>query len=194
MLTVALEEVSRDIFVIMIDDEPWKRISASIFGRRCSFSHAASQEAFEELFFQLEFQQAKSYALKQLARQSYLSMELAKRLREKLVSPETVERVIHELHHYFDDEDKIWRYIQQQQEKGRGPDAIKQALLQKGVAESHFSELLSSEDFEEAIQRLLRSKYKTRNLADHKERQKVIASLCRRGFPLEAVFKALKVS
>ncbi|MDP1835630.1 MAG: regulatory protein RecX [Chlamydiales bacterium] len=191
MLAISVENIARDVVSISIDGDPWRRISTTIFGRRVAFANARSLEEWEERFSQLEHSKAKDYALRLLARKSYLSTELAQKLRDKLVSEATTNVVIQELSHYFNDDDGVRRYVEAQQHRGRGPGAIKQNLIRKGVSEDSLDEYIDGADVGSQIEQLLQTKYRQRDLTNFKERQKVVGSLCRRGFSLDSIFTAL---
>ncbi len=114
-----------DRLEIQIDGDIWRHIHSSIFGRSPKFATTLLRglEDWEEHFQVLEFQAAKRYALKQLARKSQTSMELRQTLNDKLVASQTVDQVIDEFTKsgYFDDTEWVQRYIQSKMQRGKGP-------------------------------------------------------------------------
>ncbi len=187
---------------IQIDGDSWRQIHSSIFGRNPKFTTTLLRglEDWEEHFQVLEFQAAKRFGLKQIARKSQTSMELRQTLHDKLVSEDTIEQVIAEFNKsgYFDDAEWVQRYIQAKMGRGKGPDAIKMALRAKGIPDTLIRQELKIGDADNSqndqIKRLLETRYRNRNLKDFKEKQKVIGSLMRRGFSLESINQAVDAS
>lgn len=139
---------------------------------------------------------AKRYALKRLASQSLLSDSLARSLKERLVSKSAIDAVIDELKSLGWLNDTLWTesFVRVQTSKKVGPRAIAQKLASKGVRgerlEAAMGEALGDEEQKQQILSLLKGKYKSRNLRDFKERQKVVAALIRRGFDLSLIFSS----
>lgn len=188
----------RSVLTIFLDGEPWREVHAGIFGKKPGLpSTCQSEEAFEELFAKMEVQMAKRYALKRLSLQSLLSDTLARSLKEKLVSRQAVDAVIGELNTLGWLNDKEWTasFVRGQSSRKVGPRAIARKLASKGVRgerlETALAEAWDEGDQGEQIASLLKGKYRTRDLSDFKERQKVIASLVRRGFELPVILSTL---
>ena len=136
------------------------------------------------------YEQVKKYVYNKLARRSYPSSELRHLLCEQAAANDLIERVIDECqsHGYINDEEWTERFIASQARRGKGPHVIKQKLRAKGVEVK--TEGIASDQTAQ-IQELLTTKYRTRDLQNPKERQKVAASLVRRGFDFEAIRSAL---
>jgi regulatory protein len=185
------------LWMILCEGEPWREVHAAIFGRRLSFSKSCqTKEDLEEEFARLEYQYAKVYAVKRLALQGMLSSALARSLTERLVSKETTERLIEEFleQGLLNDESWAASFVRTQKAKKMGPRAITQKLAHKGVRGEILKEAVheawNAQDQEALIRQLLKTRYARRNLSDYKERQKVVASLVRRGFDLSAILGA----
>ncbi len=188
----------RDLFDIQVNGDCWRRVHASIFGRRPSIPPLlGSFNDWEKQFLSHEYRCAKNFALRQLSRKSQTSMELSQTLRQKLVSEESTAKVIAEITRlgYFDDADWVQRYVKAQLAKGKGPEAIKAAMRTKGISDSMIAQELtvsaSAITQKDQLRRLLATRYKGRNLADFKERQKVVGALMRRGFDLDTIRKVV---
>lgn len=183
--------------VIFIEGEPWRTIDTTVMGRRLSLpSSYPSLDAWTHRFAEIEHQAAKSYALRQLARRELSSFELQQILQHKLVSSPIIDQVITELSTsgYVNDDDWIQRFIAFQSARSQGPDAIRHKLRQKGLPEEQIEAALrplQTESIQEAIQKLLQTRYRSRDLSDYRERQKVVAALARRGFCLDDIFAVM---
>lgn len=198
-ISVAPHEGRRDLLDLMLDDELWRSVHTSVYGRKPDFPKTAlSLACWEEEFARLEYRAAKAYALRQMARKGQTSMELVQTLAEKRIAEPISARVVDELKQggYFDDGEWVGRYISQQTTRGQGPNSIRQKLRRKGISSELVDEQLTQAEQEQSgaqvIQHLLSTTFKRRNLADHKERQKVIGTLMRRGFALDDIFSALR--
>ena len=145
-----------------------------------------------------EYKLAKLYAMRRLSRQSMLSSALAKALQQRSISEEIIEHLIVEFTRlgYLNDEAWVEGYVRGQTRRKQGPRAIAAKLINKGIARDEVSEVLSplksDEQQKSAILDLLATRYKQRDLKDQRERQKVIASLMRRGFNLSAILDLVK--
>ena len=179
----------RNVLTLMIDEEPIRDIHTSIFGRSPKIT------SLEDLA-SLELKGAKNCALRLLSLRAYLSTTLDRALKERLVSEETRTKVIAEMVAlgYINDTAWIDQFIQIQMTKKTGPNAIYQKLRAKGLKEevicAHLQ--ISPDTQKEQIQSLLNTKFKSHNLDDYKEKQKVIASLLRKGFDYEQVREVLE--
>lgn len=134
----------------------------------------------------MNLEKAWSYALWRLSRQSYLTRNLDKLLERKGAEPEVRKAVIEKLTRlkYLDDEAWAASFVRIKQSQAQGPKKIALLLRSKGLTPP---ENLGEVDQAEQIKHLLKTRYSKRNLADGKERQKVIAALLRRGFSWDAI-------
>lgn len=135
----------------------------------------------------------KSYVVKRLALRSFSTQELAKTLRQKKVAPEMIETLLQEFLQlgYLNDQAWLESFLVGCARKKLGPYAIAQKLYQKGYSQPQIEAIVSQLDSKDSLSQLIATKYKNRNLEDPQEKRKVIASLCRKGFPLEDIFKVL---
>lgn len=138
---------------------------------------------------------AKRYALKRLSSQSLHSAQLRKILHEKQVSDDIINQIIVEFQRlgFLNDPEWIQSYIRGHS-KRHGPRSILAKLRLKGIAREEVEETLhsmsDSDTQKESILNLLKTRYKSRDLSDYKEKQKVIASLMRKGFDFDAIQNA----
>lgn len=143
----------------------------------------------------MTYEEAKRLAYRKLAMRAYHSLEMKDRLLEKGAPLGVVGQVIEELKAlgYLNDPEWIVSSIRSLTARKYGPKMISYKLMSKGIPEEEFQ--ISLEEIaclqHESIRRLLETKYKSRQLIDFKERQKVIAALVRKGFDLPAVLQTI---
>lgn len=190
----------RGVFVIYIDDDLWREIHASIFGRKPSLPKTSTTlNEFAALFEQLEYRGAKQYALKRLTLKGQPSSELEMSLEERFVAPNTIKRVVEECRvlGYLNDQQWIESFIRCQLARKLGPQAIVMKLQAKGiareVAKASVSQMADGEMQNQSIHQLLNTRYRSRDLTDYRTKQKVIASLIRKGYSIDVIRKALNV-
>lgn len=187
-------EGRKTTLTIFCDGEPWRNVHVSIFGHQPSLPKSCSTlEDFAQEFFSLEQRLAKIFALRKLAAQNLPSSLLARALRQRLVSEQTIEILINEFNRqgYLNDQEWAASYVRYQTARKVGPRNIAQKLTSKGLTKTQFKEVLQevkdSESQKEAVNALLITRYRHRQLSDFREKQKVIAALVRRGFDLSVI-------
>lgn len=196
LVAIKPKEGNRERWEVHIEGDKWCEIHRSIFGKNPSFPEAASWEEWQTIFDLAEYKRVKNYVIWRLSSQSYHSEQLAKLLRERLVQSKTIDRVLQEFQDsgYLDDGMWLQAFMQSQQKryslrlilsklqaKGFSPDTLQTLAIEwKNPAEEV-----------QAIQRLLQTRYRSKNLKDYKEKQKVVASLLRKGYPLDQIRHAL---
>ncbi|MCE5318937.1 MAG: recombination regulator RecX [Parachlamydia sp.] len=140
--------------------------------------------------------EARKLLLKKLGMRSYTTIEMWRWLKEKGVLEKDIGALLEECKKlgYLNDQQWLESFVRTQRARRYGQRTIALKLMQKGFSEREISKALSEEggDEEAAIRHLLQSRYRSRDISDPHQRQKVIASLARRGFSLETILKALK--
>lgn len=196
-IQVAPKEGFKEQLTIFIDGEAWRDIHFAIFGRRPSLpSSCSSWEEWKQIFQELEEKQVRQYVLRRLASQHYHSQQLKKLLAGRLVSSPLIAKVIKDYMAlgYLNDEMWIESFIRGHS-KRHSRRAILTKLQSKGVPTEQVEDLLSQfVDVEGEIQKalkLLKTRYRSKNLKDPAEKRKVIAALLRKGFPFDCVKQAL---
>lgn len=189
-------------YPLSIDGDVWRTVHVSIFGKSPKFPEASQQE-IEEKFAELERKGTKNFLLRRLAMKNYHSVELIEALEKRGVNKETSLLYINEFSHlgYLNDSAWVSSRIRLMRQQRFGFKAIAMKLRQKGLEEQEVliaiqavKEQEGEEDNERAsISRLLETKYRTRDLSNWKERQKVVQALIRKGFSFDDVFAVLKV-
>lgn len=187
----------RDKLSVIVNGELFCYLHPSIFGRNVKLS-AIDLDELREKIASLEYSGAKRYILNRLSKKSYHSIELHKLLEDKGVSEEFIQKLIAKCCEwgFIDDEKWIESYIVSQRRQKRGDRLIAMKLKNKGLKDSAiayaFESLQNPEIPLANIRRLLDSRYRSRNLADFKEKNKVIASLIRQGFIFSDIIAVLK--
>jgi len=192
-ITCELHPERREVLIICCDGEVWREVHTSIFGRKPSFEGCESLEQLSNQFFSLEYRLAKQYAVRRLAAQSLPSAALKRALEERLVSESTTAKLIQEFCElgYINDQQWTESFVRHQVERKLGPRMIAQKLSRKGISKEFAAKALEKANHpgqqQKALAHLLETRYRQRNLNNFKERQKVIASLIRRGFDLAVI-------
>lgn len=194
-IEITPHEHRKGVLLLTVDEEFFREIHTSIFGRRPQFSFHS--EDVSEQFAQKEFERANFFVLRRLTQRSYSSFELRSQLVERLVSTATIDRVLDECVRlgYLDDVAWLESFIRGQKSKKIGPKMIESKLYQKGIPKSFYAQYLekgmTDEEQMEGIEKLLNSRFRSKDLSDYKEKQKVIASLIRKGFDFELVSRII---
>ncbi len=155
---------------------------------------------------ELVLRYAKKQALTLLERMDRTEFELTSKLREKEFPEHIVAQAITYIKsfHYLDDYRYTLHYIRGRYQT-KSKRQLSYALYQKGINQSDidraYEELLESfsestegkELEEEAIMRLIQRKGKLIGEFSEKEKQKLIASLCRKGFHNHTIQKVLRI-
>ena len=197
------KEGNRERWEIVVDGEIWREVHRTIFGKNPKFPASPEnlgEQNLQSLFDAYEYRRAKGYALWRLSAQSYHSDQLAKSLQERLVQSHTVARVIQEFRDLavFDDDAWLQSFLRTQQ-KRFGKRAIIAKLYAKGISAENIQklslEMNAIDPGEElrAIQHLLNTCYRSKDLRQLKERQKVFASLARKGYRIDQIQSAIRI-
>lgn len=190
----------RGEWLILVDDEEWKRVHKSIFGSKPKIPNDLhSIEALESWFRQAELKGSKKYALERLARKSQPSSELKQALQKVKVSLANIETVIQEFQNlgYLDDKDWIERYITAKLGRKMGPLLVAAKLRAKGFLEEEITsaikkvESIKNNTKNNDIASLVLKRYSEEELQDFKTRRKVFAALTRKGFHTQAILEFL---
>ena len=147
-----------------------------------------------------EYEQAKIYAIRRLAMQSMLTASLEEALERRQIVEDTIKSVIAEVTAlgYLDDRAWLASFVRVQTGRKQGPRTIASKLAAKGVSQEEIQEALEAVNDDEQqlglLQQLLSSsRYKKFDLSDFHSKQKVIASLMRRGFTYSSISNALNL-
>lgn len=188
-------EQKREWITILLEGEPWREVHYTVFGRRPRFpKEVVSEESWSELFTQLEQKAARHYLLRRLASQSYHSCQLKKLLTERGVHPSTIQHLIKEFleRGYLDDQAWLESFIRSHLKRS-SLRALAMKLRAKGIPSSTIQDVMEQwnnpEEEQQAIERLLKTRYRSRDLTQLKERQKVIQALLRKGYSIELIQK-----
>ena len=186
------------MFEVLVDGEVWREASRQILGRALSsLKNCETLSDLEEAYQRLEKAGARRYLFRCLARQSYSSGELSKKLQERNVSSVATLTTIQELEEegYLDDKRVCESFVERCIAKGLAPYAIKRKLQERGIKSETIREVVSvyeSQDFQkERIKALLEKKFKVSQSSNEKEKGRVIRSLLRKGYPLSLVFEVI---
>ncbi len=189
---------------LTFEGEVFRKVDTTIFGKKPKVaSHATTIEEYQEAFNKVELVKARQYAIKRLSLMNLSSKALSSSLRRCLVSEETTERIIDEFISlgYLNDKEWIRGFARQKLSAKYGLRKVLQALSQKGFEKQEIvsaiegmEDLCEPENEKQAILKLLKTRFRTRDLSIYKEKQKVIASLLRRGFDFALIIDVIKLT
>jgi regulatory protein len=188
-ITCVPKEGRRGVLTLFIDDEPWRDIHRTIFGRAPKFKTLSEFEDAESAG-------ARRYALWRLSRYAQSAYTLLSALERLLVSEACRQRVVDELTTagYVNDQDYSKRLVARETARGRGPASARAKLFRKGIDPELANAVVQDIDEDQqraSIQRWLTTRYAKHDLTDYRERQKVIGALMRRGFALDIIHQSL---
>ena len=185
---------------IFVDGEPWREVHRSIFGRRPSIPKGCeSLNELNEQFAEIEYRAAFLYALRRLSLKAHHITELKKNLETRLVSPSATQQVITECQRlgYLNDQEWLESFVRGNLAKNLGPHAILRKLRARGFSYEMAAQVLQSLDNAESqkdrVLHLLNTRFRSKDLSDYHTKEKVFASLIRKGFPLSEIHSALKI-
>lgn len=144
-----------------------------------------------------EYRLAKRLVFRRLALRSYATQELRQLLHEKKISEEVIDKIIQECIElgYCNDAQWVTDFIRIHRARKQGPRNILMKLKTKGISEELLEQaaeqLQDQSSQQDALQKLLTTRYCTHNLTEFHERQKVIAALMQRGFSLDSIKEAI---
>lgn len=192
-ITYALKIGCRGVLTVSVDQELWREIHTTIFGKKPQFPENESMASLEEVFFKLEYAGAMRATLNSISMRARLSSDVRETLKRQLVTEATIEKVISECRQlgYLQDEQWIESFVRGQLSKKSGPQAILHKLMQKKVPYDTAKEVLErfddTEGQKERISRLLDTRYRNKDLSDFHAREKVVGSLHRKGFSVSLI-------
>lgn len=188
-----------NLFTLYINGETWCDIHTKIFGNNPKLTlKGHSLSVLTKEFHDQEYSYAKKYILKRLAAKYYHSHELSEILQLLRVSETTIQRILEKCRTmgYVNDQDWVESFIRRHQNRNIGPQKMARKLKQKKIPDVDIHRALEKWDNpqlqQQRILTLLTSRYRARDLKNAKEKQKVIASLFRRGFDLDQIHEALR--
>ena len=130
------------------------------------------------------------YCLRQLARKSFTTFELRKKLTEKEASEEAITYALKKCSPYINDEEIIRRNIEVEFEKGKGPYFILMKVKRRcdfstNLLKQWIDEIATEEKLIAIAEKLIAKRYK--------DKQKAYRFLVSRGFPLDVISRTLHV-
>jgi regulatory protein len=196
-ITYCLKEERKEVLTIFLDGDAWKDIHIAVFSRRPKLpKEASSLSEWSDLFNRLEYQLVKQYVLRRLSSQSYHSYQLKKLLAERLVQTQTIQKIIQDClaWGYLDDQAWLESFVCSQLKRS-SMRALMIKLQAKGLPSEIIQEVVEQwrnpDEEKQVIKKLLQTKYRSKDLTQYKERQKVMASLGRKGYPFDQIRQVL---
>jgi regulatory protein len=194
-VSIQASEEIKEHWIITIQEEKWAIVHRSIFGKHPSFAQVSSWEEWQKVFDQTEYQRAKNYVIWRLSSQNYHSEQLAKLLKERLVRPQTLKKVIADCQELRCLNDELWiEVFMRTHQKRYSLRLILNKLRMKGLTADTIKKIAEAwqqpEEELNALQLLITTRYRSKNYRDFKDRQKIIAALFRKGFQYDQIQQA----
>ena len=153
------------------------------------------QKMYEKLIYEVIGKRATKRAIHILEKQDKTEHQLREKLKENRYPKESIEYAIAYMkeYHYIDDMDYGMRYVEYRS-KDKSRKQLMQELYQKGIPKRIADEILQSVDIEEAsaIKKLILKKCRNIEALEEKQKQKIMASLIRKGFSYSEVEKVFR--
>lgn len=165
----------------------------------CGFSEGTvtSEQSFFHWIRVCQYPQALDYAVSMLARRPCSAGEIRSRLLYRKYTQEVVDLVMFKLEkeHLINDEEFCELWIRSRRDRGYGPAFIRRELKTKGLSDEIITrglENLNLSELQNNAVNLARKAWKRMKAGEdiRKSRQKVIASLVRKGYSWEAARSA----
>jgi regulatory protein len=191
MSLTVISSSTKSILIVLFNGDPVREIHTGLFGMNPRLSLPDDKD-WKRYLDTLEFNRAKSYLLRRLSRQNAHSVQASQWLKERLVQPEIVHQLLVEFEEkgFINDTEWIVHYLETHKKKygirkllfelGRKGISVDPALIEDGLS-----------DEKKAIAQILQKRYRSENFSDRKVREKIAASLARRGFSHEAISYSL---
>ncbi|CAF23076.1 regulatory protein RecX [Candidatus Protochlamydia amoebophila] len=191
-IEVKPHEWRKELFTLYINEERERDIHSSIFGKKPILPTCLQLSDWKEMFDRWEYKRTRNYVIWRLSNQSYHSEQLQKLLKDKLVQPVTIQKVIQEckIAGYLNDEDWISSFMRSHQKK-HSLRSILVKLQTKGLTRESLEQIKQewnqSDQEKNGILTLLRTRYQHQNLRDFVIKQKVVTALMRKGYSFDLI-------
>lgn len=154
-----------------------------------------TQEQYEELLYETVVRRAKQKCMNLLKKMDRTEAELRRKLRESGYTDTVVGLAVDyvDSYHYIDDARYANHYINYKK-TSKSLRQMKMELWKKGVDEQMIQEVLEKQNVtdDEALQRAIRKKTDSVELLSFQEKQKLAASLFRKGFAESDIRKYIR--
>ncbi|MBH1942391.1 RecX family transcriptional regulator [Mobilitalea sibirica] len=202
MIITRLEEIDKSKVKVYIDDEYAFLLYQKDLRRFCiDEGNEITVTLYHDLMEDVIFRRAKQKALALLKFMDRSEAELRKKLEDAFYPSQIIERTIAYVYEYgyINDERYTSIYIRNRKHT-KSKRIIKSELLTKGINKEIIDNIMmeeyqsETEDPEEtAIKKAIYKKKKAPEELEYEEKQKLIASLYRKGFDIEKIRRVLSV-
>lgn len=182
---------------IVIEEELWKEISQKIFGKNILLPSVNSLIEWEHFYQKLEYEKSIAYLSHLILKRSYHSEEIKKHLLENNISLSTIALLLEKSFQWGWLNDTLWLENFLARHQKLSFQAICFKLYQKGISKESIASLedkySSAQVNNTAIVHLLQTRYRSKNLKDKTQKQKIFGALLRRGFSSEAIYNTFSM-
>lgn len=195
MIITRLEPIDQKRYKVFIDYEYcFMLYNTDIRRYKIAEDGEISVETYDGIIKDTVYRRAKQKAIAILKYMDRTELELRNKLKQAYYSDEIVERTIEFVmsYHYIDDARFTTNYITSKKAT-KSKKQIQVELYRKGIDKTLMEQYLDNEleNDDIAIQKAIRKKTQTPKELTLEEKQKLIASLCRKGFLYEDVIRFL---
>ncbi len=184
------------VLEVICDDETIHTCDKKLFSRKLSKREYASKEEFEEQFFELEYKVAFAFSLRKIALKSFHSQELKQLLQKRLIREVTIQRLLTYFSEkkWLQDDEWLEFFVDKLIKQGKSAHEIFHKAKARGIAKTALVPFFQNKNkVKEALLLLITKRYP--QLLDKKStlsiRQKAVAALIRKGFPVDEIRSAL---
>ncbi|ROR22355.1 regulatory protein [Mobilisporobacter senegalensis] len=195
MMITRLETIDKKRYKVYIDYEySFMLYTSDIKRYNIVENEDISEDIYHEIIEDTVYRRAKQKALAILKYMDRTEAELGSKLKQAYYTDEIIKRTIEYVksYHYIDDERYISNYIQSKKST-KSKKQIQAGLYQKGIDKNLIEECFESEleSDEVALQKAIHKKTDNPENLSFEEKQKLIASLCRKGFSYDDIMHFL---
>lgn len=194
MVTKMVQEQGKKKVRIFLNDEfAFSLYRSEIRKLNLEEGMALSDEQYQQINEEILFKRATARAMHLLEKIDRTEFEVRKKLKENEYTPEAIDVAVEYVKkfHYLDDERYVNDYIRFKSIKS-SKNKIIQELLQKGIKKDLIMACMEESTIDESalIEKWIRKKYPVMRELDRSEKQKLFASLYRKGFSIGKIEKA----
>ncbi len=192
-------QTKRAVHIVNVDGNFWRNIHRSIFGKNPKLpKNCANLKELEIQFAELEYKKARHFTLILLGRGNIPSAQIRRKLQDRFISTEAIEKILEECQKNKYSDDNSWTefFVKQAVKKNKGPQWIELKLRAKGIdstlIQNSLTKFCTPDSQKENLQTLIEKKAKSLDMKSLGAKRKLAASLIRQGYPIQDVISSLE--
>lgn len=199
MIVTDIIPITKSRYRILIDEQFAFVLYKSELSRyKIKIGHEIDEEVYQEIRTEIILKRAKKYALNLLSDMDRTKDQLVKKLESAEYPEDIIDAAICyvESFGYIDDTRYACNFIESRK-RNKSKKEIYMLMRQKGIDPDTIDEAMNQcygeDDSLEAIQKILIKKKYSEDTMDYKEKQKIYASIMRKGFSYDDIKRAIQV-